>query len=220
MLCVRTLDVDVITRLGVGVEVEVADQPEQPVDAEPVGVETASVAEQEVERREAALLADPLDGVSQRADHVIGVEAGHQQVEEPLGIGVALGLAGRERHQLGGFENRPVVAEGAAAVAERVGVLELEIANRRAADVDHDQPRAAAGRLVEALRSVRRMRKPMDLGAAVSSVEDTAPTRVVLLRLAKNRVLRAQKLERDVDRVACGRCEEPAHALDSTYRST
>ncbi len=54
VLAVRAFEVQVVVGLRVGVEVEAAHQPEQPVDAEPVGVQPPPVAEEEVERGEAA----------------------------------------------------------------------------------------------------------------------------------------------------------------------
>ena len=61
VLALRALQVEVVVGLRVGVEVGVAHQPEELVDPEAVCVQPPPVAEDEVERREPAALADFLD---------------------------------------------------------------------------------------------------------------------------------------------------------------
>src|SRR4051812_13975830 len=57
----RSLEVDVVIRLRVRIELRVLHEPEEAVHPEPVAVHSPAVAEQEVQRREAALVAHALD---------------------------------------------------------------------------------------------------------------------------------------------------------------
>ena len=118
VLAVRPLQVEVVVGLGVGVEVEVAHEPEQLVDAEPVGIQAAAVAEQEVECREPAAFARRASTV-RRSEPITssGSKPRHQQVEEALGVGVARGRAVGERLEQRRLQDRAVVAVGVAARA-------------------------------------------------------------------------------------------------------
>ena len=213
VLAARALEVEVKPRLRVGVQVHRPQPPEQLVDPEAVRVQAPPVAEQEVECGEAARVAGSLDRPAQGRDHVAGVEVGHQQVEEALRVGVPDGRAVRQRLQLGGLQDRAVVAVGVRAARERMRVLQGQPPDRRATHVHHDQPRPSAGEIVERLVRMRRLREAVHL-LAVLGVVDAAPAGVVRLGLAQDGVVGAQQLEGDVDRVAGGCGEEPAHVLD------
>ena len=116
------------------------------------------------------------------------------------------------------LQDRAVVAVGVRAARERMRVLQGQPADRRATHVHHDQPRPSAGELVERLVRMRRLREAVHL-LAVLGVVDAAPAGVVRLGLAQDGVVGAQQLEGDVDRVARGCGEEPAHGEQRSTRS-
>src|SRR6185503_5339293 len=120
-----SLDVDVVVRPGVRIEVEVTNAPEEPVKAEPVRIELLAVAEQEVQCREPTAIADLFDRASQRTDHVVLRKARHQCIEEVLGVSVAARWPVAELEQPAGMQNRAVVTVRVRPPAEGMRVLDL-----------------------------------------------------------------------------------------------
>ncbi len=125
--------------------------PVQLEDAQPVGVQPLAVREQEVEAGERRALDRRRHGPPQGLHGVAGVVVAHQEVEEVLGVGVA--LRGR-RAGLGQprvAHDRAVVAVRVVAEHERVRVLERQAAHRRAPHVHVEDPAAGVGGSEEAV---------------------------------------------------------------------
>ena len=111
--------------LGGHQELAGAVEPVQVEQAKAVGVEAVAVGEQEVQAAHRGALHGGGHGAAQGPDRVGAVVAGHEEVEERLRVGVALGpVHVRVVEQPRIAHDRPVVAERVAAQAERVGVVE------------------------------------------------------------------------------------------------
>ena len=149
----------------------------------------------------------------QALDRRAGVEVVHQPVEEVLRVGVALGTAHAGLEEARIAHDRPVVAERVVAEAERMGVLEAELAHRRAAHVDVEDAPAHRRRLHELEVRVGGLGKAdqLRLGALGSLVNGHAPAGVVLLGLADQRILRLEQLVSDRNRVCGDAAEHAAH---------
>jgi hypothetical protein len=137
----------------------------------------------------------------------------HQQVEEGLGVRLAVRARDAPFEQPREVDDRAVVAERVAAEAERVGVLCRQPADRRAAHVRVEDPPAHVEARVE-LSVVEGGLGEAHTGRLLTlaaGVHGHAPARVVLLRLAHQRVRRLHQLVTEGDRLRRYAPEDAAH---------
>src|ERR687898_283702 len=180
-----------------------ARQPVQLEQPETVGEQAVTVAEEDVEAAERGALHRPSHGCPEALHRAARVEVIHEQVEQVLGVRVALRAAHAGLEQVRIADDRAVVPERVAAQAERMRVLGRELAHGGPTHVHVEDAAAGVGNPVELIVRVGGLGELHELGlrALGALVHRHAPAGVVVLRLPDQRVLRLEQLVPDRDRL-------------------